>query len=164
MGQKTEDEQQDACCVQRRLLGSQRKRAGSCFSISQWAASAFPLGSQPSSGKDLVQESSKSCEAKALQKMESELPADVYLPGKGPQGTQAVQPGSWGSSLKLVGKSPASLRLPFPTFLASVPPWGLQWGEWGCPLGLSSLPPQGRWSPCRCLAVQCKRPSCVFWV
>uniref|UniRef100_A0A8C5S3V1 E3 ubiquitin-protein ligase n=1 Tax=Laticauda laticaudata TaxID=8630 RepID=A0A8C5S3V1_LATLA len=40
---------------------------------------ALPPGSQPSSRKDLVQESSKSCEA--LQKKESELPADVYLPG-----------------------------------------------------------------------------------
>ncbi|XP_034297305.1 E3 ubiquitin-protein ligase MGRN1 isoform X1 [Pantherophis guttatus] len=45
------------------------------------AAATLPQGSQPSSGKDLIQESSKSCEAKALQKMESELPADVYLPG-----------------------------------------------------------------------------------
>ncbi|XP_013930642.1 PREDICTED: E3 ubiquitin-protein ligase MGRN1 isoform X2 [Thamnophis sirtalis] len=43
------------------------------------AVAALPQGSQPSSGKDLVQESSKSCEA--LQKTESELPADVYLPG-----------------------------------------------------------------------------------
>uniref|UniRef100_A0A8C6X3V1 E3 ubiquitin-protein ligase n=1 Tax=Naja naja TaxID=35670 RepID=A0A8C6X3V1_NAJNA len=42
------------------------------------------LVSPPSSGKDLVQEGSKSCEA--LQKKESEMPADVYLPGKGPQG------------------------------------------------------------------------------
>lgn len=119
--------------MQRRVLGSQRKRVGASFSFSQRAASAFPLGSQPSSGKDLVQESSKSCEAKALQKMESELPADVYLPGKGPQGTEAVRPGSWGSSLKLVGKNPASLHLPFPTFFASVTPWGLQWGELGLP-------------------------------
>uniref|UniRef100_A0A8C5S4W7 E3 ubiquitin-protein ligase n=1 Tax=Laticauda laticaudata TaxID=8630 RepID=A0A8C5S4W7_LATLA len=43
---------------------------------------ALPPGSQPSSRKDLVQESSKSCEA--LQKKESELPADVYLPALGP--------------------------------------------------------------------------------
>ncbi|XP_026539023.1 E3 ubiquitin-protein ligase MGRN1 isoform X1 [Notechis scutatus] len=40
---------------------------------------ALPPGSQPSSRKDLVQEGSKSCEAP--QKKESELPADVYLPG-----------------------------------------------------------------------------------
>lgn len=39
----------------------------------------------PPGSQDFVQESSKSCEAKVLRKMGSELPADVYLPGKGPQ-------------------------------------------------------------------------------
>ncbi|XP_070617634.1 E3 ubiquitin-protein ligase MGRN1 isoform X2 [Erythrolamprus reginae] len=40
---------------------------------------ALPQGIQPSSRKDLVQESSKACQA--LQKAQRELPADVYLPG-----------------------------------------------------------------------------------
>ncbi|KAM6423779.1 E3 ubiquitin-protein ligase MGRN1 isoform 1-T1 [Liasis olivaceus] len=40
----------------------------------------LPQGSQPPSVEDIVQESSKTCEAKVW-KMESELPADVSLPG-----------------------------------------------------------------------------------
>ncbi|XP_025027391.1 E3 ubiquitin-protein ligase MGRN1 [Python bivittatus] len=40
----------------------------------------LPQGSQPPSVEDIVQESSKTCEAK-IRKMESELPPDISLPG-----------------------------------------------------------------------------------
>ncbi|XP_066496848.1 E3 ubiquitin-protein ligase MGRN1 isoform X2 [Tiliqua scincoides] len=41
-------------------------------------------GGQPSSVKDVLQESGGACESRSLQQPESELPADVYLPALGP--------------------------------------------------------------------------------